>query len=308
MVSHIFEPATLRAGVPRSTEPSVPPSGSDVPVGSDAVAHIFESDAPGQSARPKNACVRCSKKFKGDWDQLETAEGAICYICSNQGAEGTPERLKPEHVKTVAPVVPPGKEAPNLEPPTAPPTFLGFETESPKFKRVVLIGGLSVIGLTFILVMFGGLEVPMDDARMEEALEIEVHPALSVVLTIWGYVLVFLSGLVAVYIFQRGTDKLDQNVLWMDLLQTSWPILQLTVIHFGLLFLAGIIGVLPLAGAIFATLLALARLLIAYFVCSKYFDFFLGEFVVVFILYKVISIVLTAVSYGFFGTITNLFM
>jgi len=307
MVSHIFEPPVPGSSVAASSGSSEPPSGLESSVGADAVSHIFESDAPAPGARSRNVCGRCGKKFRGDWDRLETAEGAICYICSNQGAAGTPERLKPEHVKTVAPVVPPGKEAPDLEPPPAP-TFLGIDTETPQFKRVILIAGLAVMGLTFVLVMFGGLEVPMDGVRMEEAREVEVHPALGVVLTVWGYVLVFLAGLFAVYFFQRGTQKLDHNVLWMDLLQTSWPILQLTFIHFGLLYLAGIIAVLPLVGGIFAMLLGLARIFIAYYLCSIYFDFFIRDFVVVYILYRIISVVLTALGYGFFGMIANLFM
>ena len=303
MVSHIFERPLQTPG----ESSAHPPVDTQPPAGADSGSRASAPAAPEPSARPATACARCGKKFRGDWDRLKTAEGAICYICSNQGAAGTPERLKPEHVETVAPVIPPGQEAPDLEPPPAP-TFLGIDTETPQFKRVILIAGLAVMGLTFVLVMFGGLEVPMDGTRMEEAQEVEVHPALSLVLTIWGYVLVFLAGLFAVYFFQRGTDKLDHNVLWMDFLQTSWPILQLTFIHFGLLYVAMLISVIPMAGGIFAALLGLTRIFIAYYICSNYFDFFVRDFVVVYLLYKVISVVLTALGYGFFGMIANLFL
>jgi len=39
-------------------------------------------------------CSRCGRELRGEWDRLETAAGVLCYVCANQGASGTPERLK----------------------------------------------------------------------------------------------------------------------------------------------------------------------------------------------------------------------
>lgn len=39
-------------------------------------------------------CSRCGRELRGEWDRLETATGIVCYVCANQGAAGTPDRLK----------------------------------------------------------------------------------------------------------------------------------------------------------------------------------------------------------------------
>lgn len=40
------------------------------------------------------SCSRCGRELRGEWDRLQTPSGLLCYICANQGATGTPERLK----------------------------------------------------------------------------------------------------------------------------------------------------------------------------------------------------------------------
>lgn len=56
----------------------------------------FTNYAPPVHERIDESCSRCGRQLRGEWDRLQSASGVLCYVCANQGAEGTPERLKHE--------------------------------------------------------------------------------------------------------------------------------------------------------------------------------------------------------------------
>ena len=53
---------------------------------------IIETDSP-LDKKTGEMCGDCGRAIRGDWDRFETADGVICYVCSNQATHGMPERL-----------------------------------------------------------------------------------------------------------------------------------------------------------------------------------------------------------------------
>lgn len=109
----------------------------------------------GPEAAAPAGCLRCGNDFRGDWDQVETSQGLVCYVCSTQATVGPPERIA--RPATVAESFPPPVE----EAEDAPEKFLGFDTASPGF-RAALIGAalMTVVTAYFVAVTGWGASEP----------------------------------------------------------------------------------------------------------------------------------------------------
>lgn len=134
-------------------QPSSPASGTAAPRARSGARSPFEDRDPGEADFSKRfrrheaalydpsideRCSRCGRELRGEWDRLQAASGVLCYICANQGAEGTPERLKRAAAAQ--------EDAHRSRPSTVQPETVGV-AYSPWRKHRSLAAKVAVVGL-----------------------------------------------------------------------------------------------------------------------------------------------------------------
>jgi len=155
------EPAPMPAVSPRRSpfEPEDPDSGDGPPRSTsdrlDAIhrrenraRRVFIESGAVRDNFLDDRCSRCGRDLRGDWDRIETAAGVMCYVCSNQAADGIPERLKSAEAGVASR---PRRRRPLSEP--LPPTWRNPRWE--RFKRIATVTVTVLMALAVLLVTAG---------------------------------------------------------------------------------------------------------------------------------------------------------
>jgi hypothetical protein len=104
-------------------------------------------------------CARCSRAFRGEWDQYESAQGMVCHICANR-AEG-PGEVQDE-IGEVKPVMAAysreGLDMPDPEGPVNP-EFVQARNREEVLQKAVLFAALAMIALAIFVTLFADLDV-----------------------------------------------------------------------------------------------------------------------------------------------------
>lgn len=263
--------------------------------------------------RDENACGRCGKTFRGDWDRVETVEGLVCHHCSVRVSEGE-QAKQPEPsiaslpTSSAAPTVRPIDwiERPDPSPVSKPEkrSFGGINTESQGFRLAVGIVAFGTVALTIALVATGGLNYEATGPT-ESTPELDLPDWAPLALYIWDYVCIFLAGWVAVYIVLRGTKSLPHNRFSADIIVVTVALMATTAMHIALYEASGIIAVLPIAGGIYGALLGFTRIVLAYFILDWFFRYPLKDFIITAMIYKLAFIVLGVLTMLIAGGLFN---
>jgi hypothetical protein len=134
---------------PFEAEDVVPGDDADLPI-PDRLDNLHRREIEARSAFIKSAdvrdaardeqCSQCGREIRGDWDRVQTGSVLICYVCSNQGADGLPERLRrPESELSRRPT------RPRITFDQLPPTWRNPRWT--RFKRVSLISVLTLLSI-----------------------------------------------------------------------------------------------------------------------------------------------------------------
>ena len=275
--------------------------------GDDRFADLLESERPKHSGlenrvRTDSAldketgetCMDCGRKIRGDWDRFRRDDGVLCYVCSNQGTHGTPERLmtKPEPR-----MLNENDLLIDTSPPPAPPEVAWYaNSESPRFRLFVWSLALGTLMFGAYVYFFDFGPPPQETRTTAQAIqEISEMPTWARgVLQAWSILAVYLAGLSATYVALSWTNWLPHNEFKRDVFYIGVIMLGLTFMHFLALAVGNFVGQLYMFGAVMGLLLPLARLGVAAYVLSGFLDMRIKQLLLTVVLYLVFSRVLFA--------------
>ena len=168
--------------------------------------HLYEART--RTAANPNLCLKCEKPFRGDWDKVSTPEGIVCHHCSIRAVEGVPVRpsaAPPQPIEIPKPVV-------EIEVKKRLIPFPEIDTESPLFKRIILIAGLSVVLMTAMLLKFGDYDISRA-ARIEVADEtaIELPTYARAVVLVWYALMGLLTPFFGIYFMLLNSNRLPHE-------------------------------------------------------------------------------------------------
>lgn len=203
-------------------------------------------------------CVRCGRPFRGDWDEFETAEGTICYVCSNLAVEGIPERVRKDQ-EAAQPAVartPASDRLIEKEAPPRPPeqTFLGYDTSSPEFRRWLIGAAIATIAIAWLIMItgWGAPETPRGpsaSAPSAEDIPVELGIAWSIVFRLARYAVLGLTIYLVLW-WRNGLphETVVRNVMDIGLVVIICAVVGLVFAFFGsLVDYGGDVGWIPAA-------------------------------------------------------------
>jgi hypothetical protein len=159
------------------------------------------------------------------------------------------------------------------------------------FKRGLLSLALGMVALTIATAMFEGFEVP-ESARSEAPAEaIQLPPFAERLLAFWDFLAVFIAGFIAIYIGLSARSHLPRETIKGNLLHVGVASAALFAMHTILVLAAMLIGQLPMAGGIYAMLLGLARLALAYYILERLLDVDFTDFLLAFVIYLLLRFI-----------------
>lgn len=250
-------------------------------------------------------CASCGRTLRGQWDRVETPEGVVCYICSNQATEFIPERIKdrPEVSLTNEPAV--LYDVPERER-TDNKTLFGIDTESEGFKRFILYIAFGTIALAFIVYLTGAFDSPSvgttQSAGGETGSDFQAPDWVGTAMLLWQFSITpFFAIFLALYFVLSMTANLPQDKFFQDAVYLSIFCAVFTVFHFVLSFVLHYIAQVPIAGPIYAILIPLSEFLIFGLVLNIYLDMRVVHIFLVFIGYRIFGVVVNVLGAALFG-------
>ena len=231
-------------------------------------------------------CPQCGREIRGDWDRFKTADGIICYICSNQATHGMPQRMQTE--KGQRDLTGEDYLIEKKPPPEPEPAPWYLDTQSEGFRRT--LWGLAIGTLLFgvYIYLFDESQPPPGQVQTmgEVVADIAQMPLWARgVLQAWSILTVFLSGLIAAYLVLKQFEYLPHDAFLRDMLYIGSIVFALTFMHFLLVAMGGFVGQLPMFGAIMSILLPLARVLIAALALNMFLNMRIKHLLLTFLLY-----------------------
>ncbi len=258
--------------------------------------HVIIETESSLDKRTGEKCTKCGREIRGDWDRLETDDGVICYICSNQATHGMPQRLqtpKGQRELTGDDYLIESKEAP----PESEPEPWYLDPQSEGFRSTVwsLAVGTLLFGV-YIYLFDKSQPPPGQIPTMGEVFEDITQMPLWArgVLQAWGILSVFLAGLAAAYLVLKWFEYLPHDAFFRDMLYIGTIVLALTCMHVLLTTLGRFVGQIPMFGDIMSLLLPLARVAIAALVLNIFLDMRIKHLLLSFFLYFLLRRILFA--------------
>lgn len=257
--------------------------------------HVIIETESALDKKTGEKCSNCGREIRGDWDRVETAAGVICYICSNQGTHGLPERLKsaPQRREFSEKDFLVENEQPVEQP--QPPWYLDSHSEG--FRRTVWALALGTLLFGVYIYLFDESQPPPGQVQtMGEVIEDIAQMPLWArgILQAWGILSVFLSGLVATYLVLKWFEWLPHDAFLRDMLYIGTILFALTIMHFLLSAMGRFVGQLYMFGPIMSILLPLARALIAALALNMFLDMRIKHLLLTFFIYFVLRRVVFA--------------
>ena len=166
----------------------------------------------------EETCPRCGNPYRGDWDKQTTEDGELCYICSNQGTEKIPERLRGG--PRVEEYIPPADRVIAQAEGKSAKWFLDPESEG--FRRMLWVLAVGTILLAIILNFSDDYQPPNErDAfiaqteapAIEETLPQELPGWALAVMWVWQWTASMAAFFIALYVVLLLRNKLPHETI-----------------------------------------------------------------------------------------------
>lgn len=267
----------------------------------DRTKHVFIETNSALDVKTGEQCAECGRAIRGDWDRIKTAEGVICYVCSNQATHGIPDRVIDYKDKgkelTEADLLIDGSA--KSEPVELTPWYR--DPESDEFRRAVFILAVATVVFTFAVSLtdWGSLTdeqigvARSDNRQLGE--DVASMPGWAHgILTAWSLLSLFLSGLIATYVVLKANKWLPHHHFSLDVIQIGMIMIPLTIMHFALVAAQNLFAPIGMFGPIMAMLLPLARVMIASLILNMYLDAKIRHIIAIFFVYFILQNVVMA--------------
>ena len=161
---------------------------------------VFIETESGLDKKTGERCAECGRTIRGDWDRFKFEEGVICYVCSNQGTHGVPERVLTREERREfdeKDMLIEKQSEPDV--PMAP-WYLNPQSE--EFKRVVMGLALLTMGVALFVYLF--VDSPEPAGRVVQdgagAEPVQIPMFVQVIVWTWRIFAVYFGVFLTIYL------------------------------------------------------------------------------------------------------------